>query len=354
MKIAVITLTKRGTSLALKLERQLETDIYVRNEFFESSNENKGNVFSIDSTLAVTIEKIFKHYDSFVFIMACGIVVRTIAPLIKSKTSDPAILVIDEKGQYVISLLSGHIGGANRLAVTIAEKLGGTPVITTSTDVNRMISFDVFAVENNCVIENINDLKYISSELVNGGKVGFYTDCRLKGEIPENICLLSELSEKTQENLKKLVVLSNRTDIPETSMKVLLLRPKNLVLGIGCKQGTAKVEIKNAIEAFLLKNKKSLLAIKCLATIDLKKNEEGLLEACYEYGLELKIIPRFEIESIEKDYTYSEFVKKKVGIASVAEPCSVLGAIKGRLICKKTVYPGITLALSEEENEYNL
>ena len=217
---------------------------------------------------------------------------------------------------------------------------------------NGLISFDVFAVENNCCIEDISNLKYISSELVNGGKVGFFTDCKLKGNKLKNIELVSTLTGYGIS--KPLVILSNRTDISVKGEKILYIRPKNLVLGIGCKKDTSKEQIKNAIFDFLQMNNKSIKSVRCLATIDLKKDEKGLLEFCKEMDLELKIIPRQEIESIEENFTCSEFVKDKVGVASVAEPCSVLASTKGRLICKKTAYQGITLALSEEEKEYNL
>lgn len=354
MKTAVIALTKNGSELALKLALQLDANVFIKQEFLKEYTIGTLSVFPIESTLSVLVEEIFSVYDAFIFIMACGIVVRTIAPHIKSKTLDPAVIVMDEKGKHVISLLSGHMGGANKMATDIAKKIGGTPVITTSTDVNGVISFDVFAVENNCCIENIEDLKHISAELVNGGNVVFFTDCKLKGSIPENIKLIYDLSTKEPEALKHRVILSNRIDLLMEGRTVLIIRPKNLIIGIGCKRDTTREQIKKAVGDFMLKNNKSIKSIKCFATIDLKKDEKGLLEFCHEMGLELRIIPRQEIESIEGYYTCSEFVKEKIGVASVAEPCSVLGSSMGRLICKKTAYQGITLALSEEENEYTI
>jgi cobalt-precorrin 5A hydrolase len=352
MRTAVIALTGNGSVLALKLGLQMNADVFIKQEFITTIDTGRAKVYPIGSILAFLIEEIFDTYEGLIFIMATGIVVRTIAPFIKSKTSDPAVIVLDEKGKYVISLLSGHIGGANKIATEIAEMTGGAPVITTSTDVNGVMSFDVFAVENNCVIENISILKYISSELVNGGKVVFYSDCMVKGNYPEYIEAVSTLNEVR--TTKPLVILSNRSDITAEGEKVLYIRPRNLVLGIGCKRDTSKEQIKSAVFDFLQRNNKSLNSIKCLATIDLKKDEKGLLEFCKEMNLELKIILRQEIENIEESFTCSEFVKEKVGVASVAEPCSVLASTRGRLICKKTAYQGITLALSEEEKEYNL
>jgi len=284
--------------------------------------------------------------------MACGIVVRTIAPYLKSKTTDPAVIVMDEQGKHVISLLSGHIGGANVLAREIAGITGGTPVITTATDVNGVVSFDVFAVNNNCVFENITSLKHISSQLVNGGKVGLYTDCSFKNTTPENIVHIPVCDGGVQEKYECGVLLSNRTDINIEAEKLLVLRPRNLVLGIGCRRGTTREQIQSAFLDFMKNNNRSILSLRCIASIDLKKDEKGLLEFCSEYGMELKIIPRSYIQSIEENFTCSGFVKEKTGIASVAEPCAVLASYNGRLICRKTVYKGITLALSEEEKEY--
>lgn len=354
MKTSVIALTKNGSELAVKIAEKLDAEVYLKREFLKSYLGKSNAVYPIEENLAALVSKIFNAYDAFIFIMACGIAVRTIAPHIQSKTSDPAVLVLDEKGQHVISLLSGHIGGANRLAAKVSEITGGTTVITTSTDVNKVIPFDVFAVENNCKIENIENLKYISSELVNGGIVGFYTDCRLNGNMPENIILQPVDNTKHESNINVFVVLSNRTDINQPGIKTLFLRPKNLILGIGCKRGISEEQIQFAIEDFMKKNNKSLTSLRCLATIDLKKDEEGLIKYCRQNGLELKIISRNEIEKIENNFTCSEFVKQQVGVASVAEPCAVLASSNGRLICKKTAYNGITLALAEEEREYSL
>jgi len=352
MKTAIIALTSNGSRLALRLGPQINAEVFIKQDFITTLNTNWNKVYPIRNTLSLMVEEFFNKYEKIVFIMALGIVVRTIAPLIKSKMSDPAVIVMDEKGKYVISVLSGHVGGANKASKEIAKIIGGIPVITTSTDVNNVISFDVFAAENNCQIENLGNLKYISAELVNGGKITLYSDCKINGSVPDNIDLISTFSN---DNLfRHLVVLSNRTVITPKAGKVLYVRPKNLVLGIGCKRNTSKEQIKIAIIDLMNKNNKSLKSIKCLVTIDLKNDEQGLLEFCNEMNIELKIIPLQDIKNIEENYTCSDFVKGKVGVASVAEPCSVLGSINGRLICKKTIYQGITLALSEEESEYNL
>ena len=349
MKTAVISLTLRGTELALKIGCRLKADIYAKNRFVEKC-VIKDELFLIHpftTEFSTLIEKVFNSYDALIFVMACGIVVRSIAPYIKDKVSDPAVVVVDEKGQHVISLLSGHIGGANKLAREVAWLTGGVPVITTDTDVNEVMAFDVFAVENGCVIENIEDLKYISSELVNGGEVGLYTDCPLSGFLPDNV-----IKDEPPGSCKYGVVLSNSVSVPYKAEKVLYIRPKNLILGIGCKKGTPKEAIESAVDDFMKRNNKSLLSVKYLASIDLKKDEKGIVEFCKDKGIEFRTFSAEVIKSIENRFATSAFVKKSVGVGSVSEACAVIGGGDAKLICPKTAYKGITLALAEERRVF--
>lgn len=345
MKTAVIALTKKGSKLAVKLGQELYADIYIKKEFIEKDAAPK-SIFPLNIDFMKHVGDIFNSYQGVVFIMACGIAVRAIAPHLKDKRTDPAVVVLDEKGCFVISLLSGHLGGANRLAGEIAIKTGGTSVITTSTDVNDVLAFDLFAKRNDCIIENFEMLKFISSELVNGGCVGLASGCIVSGQLPNNIINIEEV-EKT--SCKYSVLISNNTFEAKNSCEILILRPRNLILGIGCKKGTSKEQISIAVDDFMEKNKKSLLSLKHISTIDLKSNEAGLLGFCGERGLELKIVIREDIKRVESNYTGSDFVKTNIGVASVAEPCAVLSGENAKLVCKKTVYNGITLALSEEE-----
>lgn len=350
MKTAVTALTKTGSELALKIGPLIHADVYLKKEHM---GREAGKAKEIEGGFMAFAGWLFKNYEALVFIMASGIVVRAIAPHIIDKKSDPAVVVLDEKGKHIISLLSGHVGGANALAREIAGQIGAVPVITTSTDVNEVIAFDVFAKENDCVIENFKDVKYISSQLVNGNKVGFYSDYGLSAPLPYSLIPL-KAGIHAGCMAGAAVVLSNKAQVEVCAEKILWLRPKNLILGIGCRRGTPEEQIRNAIGDFLRVNGKSPLSVKCLATIDLKKDEEGLLEYCKDEGLELRIIQRDRIEAIEDGFTYSSFVKEKAGVGGVAEPCAVMAGEKATLICGKTVYKGITLALAEEEKEFRL
>lgn len=353
MKIAVVSLTRKGSSLGATLGRELCADVYIKEEFIPELAKGKEavEIKPLGGDFMQFTGELFRSYQALVFIMACGIVVRAIAPYIKNKGQDPAVVVADEKGRHYISLLSGHLGGANELAQRAAAVTGGTAVITTSTDVNNVIAFDVFAAKNHCVIENIKALKHISSCLVNGGTVGLYSDYRIKEQLPDYIEIISAPSEQNAQNL---VVLSNRTDIGINEAKVLLIRPKNLILGIGCRRGVSKEAVKKAVDRFMEASKRSLLSIKAASTIDLKEDEKGIVDYCSDSKIPLNIIDRELIKSVEESFVQSDFVKRRIGVGSVAEPCAVLGGSSARLICGKAAYEGITLALAEEEKDFSL
>ena len=365
MKIAIIALTKNGVELAGKIGRELDADLYLKNDFIEKVILN-GELFMIHPfsvDFHGMIEKIFFKYDALIFIMACGIAVRSIAPYIKDKQSDPAVVVVDELGRFAVSLLSGHIGGANRLAGRVAALMGGVPIITTATDINGVIAFDELAADNGCAIENIESLKYISSELVNGGKVSFFSDCRTAGVLPRNIEAV--VSGQT---CKLAVAVTNSTTAPVAAERVLYLRPRNLIIGIGCKKGKTKREIEDAVMDFIQKNRKSMLSVKGMASISIKANERGILDFCSEKNIPFKTFSAEEIKTVEHRFPSSDFVKKVTGVGGVSEACAVLAGMHGgrrngeeqpaggspKLICRKTVNNGITLALAEEERVFSL
>jgi cobalt-precorrin 5A hydrolase len=352
MNAAVIALTPKAAELAMQVSIQLNAHAFIKPQLLTQEvlkAARNYDISEIKGDFTTFVGYLFRHYEALVFIMACGIVVRSIAPYIRDKSSDPAVIVMDEKCRYAISLLSGHIGGANRLALHLAEKTGAIPVITTATDINEIISFDVFAVDNDCEIENIKELKFISSGLLRGEAAEVYSEYSLQGNFPSCIRMYNPGRRDCCNNM---VVLSNRTDIQALGARTLYIRPRNLVLGVGCKRGTSKEAIREAVKDFMNSNKRSMLSLKCVATIDLKKDEKGILEFCSDSRLELKIVPREDIAKIEDAFQGSEFVKQNVGVASVAEPCAILACKNGTLVCTKKAYSGITLALSEEEREY--
>ncbi len=287
---------------------------------------------------------LWKRHNRFIFIMATGIVVRAIANLLKDKKTDPAVVVLDEKGRHAISLVSGHIGGANRLAKEIADFLGSDPVITTASDTLDLPSLDIWALDNDLVIENPKSLQKASSLLVNKGEIKVYTQIPINN--PPDAFKLVDLPEYAD------IIISNRcifpiSSSPSTSPTPLLyIRPKNLVIGIGCKKGVRSQKIEDNIISLYEENNLSIDSIRNLATIDKKQDEKGLIEFSDKYSIPIVFYTADELNQIDVDNP-SPHVIKAVGAKGVAEPAAVLSSNNGKSLLKKIKRGDITLAIRE-------
>lgn len=350
MNTAYFYLTDEGGKLAHKLAAAHPGDIYNKENFKENLRAG------------------FGRYDSLVCIMATGIVVRILAPLIVHKTSDPAVVVLDQKGKYAISLLSGHLGGANDLAREMAVISGGEAVITTATDVAGELSFDTFAKKHDMAIENIGQLKHISGALLSGKKVNVFTDKNAAELYPElakeqkrGMIAILPLSEffKTyaiESNIPAVVIderlfVSNST-VPQAA-PVLYLRPRTICAGIGCKRNMEQKPIEEALLQTLKEEGLHPLSLKCIATIPLKSDELGIIGTAANLNVPLKIIPTEKIEKLDISQlgiATSEFVASQTGVLSVSTACSYLASGKGEILRDKAKYKGITIALSKEKS----
>ncbi|KXS43885.1 MULTISPECIES: cobalt-precorrin 5A hydrolase [unclassified Candidatus Frackibacter] len=360
MKLAVIAITKNGVGIAEEIISCKEEivglnnqviDIYISDKFKEEISQLQGlNIYS--GRLKNLVDDIFHQYDGIIFIMALGIVVRMIADCIEDKRSDPAVVTIDETKQFVISTLSGHLGGANELTSQLAKLLKANPVITTATDSQGKSAIDMLAKDLDCKIEPFANLTKINAAIVNGDEVNIFTDYNLDLELTGdfNIYSLDKLNEKTS---KASVIISNQQIKLTEKLKeqpYLWLKPRNLVLGIGCRRGISKERIALAVEEALKEAGLSLEQVKAVATIDLKADEEGLVVYAREQGLDLNIISREEIKTSDLEFTTSEFVKKAIGVGGVCEPVALLSGKKMELLLKKRKYQGVTVAIAQERS----
>ena len=281
---------------------------------------------------------IFNDVDAMVFVGSVGIAVREIAPHVRDKATDPAVVSIDELGQFSVPLLSGHIGGANDLALALAETIGATPVITTATDINKKFSVDAWAARKGLVIASLSRAKAVSAAI-----------------LEQNVPLKSDFSIVT--NLPNGVVLADSGDVgirisvfkDEPYERTLRLIPKVLHLGIGCRKGTPTEAIREAVEGVLREHNIDRRAIKCVASIDLKKEEPGLLEFCAERKLPVQFYAAGELKAVPGDFTPSEFVQSITGVDNVCERSALVGAKE--LIVRKTAMNGVTVALAAEHME---
>lgn len=340
---AIITLTKGGMDLGLKLLGEYEDAVLFINKKFKPRGKRTQ---IINGSIKELIGEIFSEYKCLIFIMATGIVVRSIAPNLQNKALDPAVIVMDEKGKNVISLLSGHLGRANEITLDIARRLNSNPVITTSSDVNNSLAVDTLAMELGLTIENLKDATKVTAHIVNGESVGILGQIDMDIKLPDNIRILR--NKGNVDGLKGIIHISNEIEIPKYSLDKVILRPKNLIIGVGCRRGKSVEEIIEAIKVSLDKVKKSKLSIRGIATIDVKKNEEGIIEAAKYYKVPLYIIDREEVKKIEKDFETSDFVRRTIGIGAVAEPVAFIASEDGEVIMKKTRFGGIAIAIVEE------
>lgn len=339
MKISLISFTGNGSILCKKLTDKLAKTEDTKG-FAIKKFASQNDLLQLDMSLSEWTKQSFENDDAIIFIGACGIAVRSIAPFVKSKTLDPAVIVIDEKGKFVISLLSGHIGGSNELSLKISDILNAVPVITTATDVNNTFAVDVFATHNNMFINNMKAAKAISAAVLEHRFVGLDSEFKIKGELP-NALTLSKSGE-----IGICICLDKNKNLFK---KTLHLIPKAAVLGIGCRRGKEESAIKDHVLKVLQDNNIAIEAVEKVVTIDLKKDEAGLIGFCGEYNLDFKCYSSQELLKVTGEFTESEFVKKITGVDNVCERSAILGSDNGQLIVKKTAANGVTVAVALKE-----
>ncbi|MDO4518901.1 MAG: cobalamin biosynthesis protein [Eubacteriales bacterium] len=301
---------------------------------------------SITIPLKEWTKEMFEQMDAIIFVGACGIAVRTIAPFICKKTLDPAILVIDECKKHIISLLSGHIGGANELTTILANKTGADPVITTATDLHEQFAVDVFAGKQNCAIKNMTAAKFVSADLLAGKQIGIYSEFKMDGVLPKQLIVTDQngISANGTKFDLGIAVTIHKQCLPFANTVQLI--PKALSLGVGCKKATPADAISAEINRRILNEKYYIDAFVNLASIDLKKEEEGLLKFAEEQNLPFVTYTSEELQAIEGDFTESTFVKSITGVSNVCERSAVKASQKGTLIEKKTGLNGVTTAVA--------
>lgn len=277
--------------------------------------------------------------EALLYVGSCGIAVRAVAPYVTSKISDPAVVVVDETGRFAVSLLSGHLGGANRLAETVAEAIGAVPVITTATDRRGLFAVDTWAREQGLTILEPHRIKTISARLLAGATVTLSSDQPLGGPWPP---------ELTRADRDGDIVLSWRTPTGEG----LHLVPKVLTLGVGCRRGTSVQDLEAAVTDFLEQNGCYPAAVRQVCTIDLKAAEPGLLALCRDRSLPLVTYSAQDLAAVPGDFAPSDFVRQVTGVDNVCARSAKRGSgPAGRLLRGKTKYPGITLALAWEPGD---
>ena len=343
MRAAVYSFSLRGAQLSKKVGELLvslgyEVQVEALPKYAEEAQlpAMEGNHYAVT-------EAAFKDCQAIVYVGSVGIAVRSIAPYLKSKLVDPAVISLDECGNFIIPLVAGHIGGANELARVLAAHIGGQACVTTATDVNGLFAVDEWAARNRMVICSLNAAKDFAGALVHNDVVGLYSDFPIVEPLPRQI-------EQTKEKGKYLVGMAVTLDkMAQSFLTTVRLLPKIVHLGIGCRRNTPL----EAIEALVLPELERLKIDKrCvvdIASVDLKQDEQGLLDFAQKYKWRTNFYSAEELQKVEGDFTPSDFVKSVVGVSNVCERSAVKASGGGKLLLPKKSLNGVTLAIAIED-----
>ncbi len=392
MKAVIFAYSRTGRGTALRI-REILADpdlcLYVPERLAD------GGARAFPSDTETLYRTSFAKNDALIFVGACGIAVRKTAPYIRDKATDPAVICVDEKGRFVIPLLSGHIGGANALAVGIAKGLQARAVITTATDINGRFSADQWAAENGFVLDSLSMAKRIAAEILERD-VPVISDFPVSGECPDGIYFIrgeaqgaentgsgnagtdgsgngeihgaentgsgnagagssgngeagtkktGQREDGTDENKKTGIYIGYRNIRPFAH--TLRIIPKVIHLGIGCRKGVSKEAVAHAVSTVLEQNAIDPRAVADAASADLKRNEKGLVDYCAEHQIPLSFYSSGSLMRLEGRFSASEFVLKITGADNICERAAVMSG--GRLIIRKTAVEGVTVAAASGE-----
>ncbi len=322
--LAIVTITRPGLLVASRIAREFEATIYVSERYASNVPEDLRSVTQpFDGVVKNLVSDLFDRYDGIVFVMALGIVVRSIAPLISDKTKDPAVIVSDVQGKFIISLLSGHMGGANQLTSEISETIGAIPVITTGTDVTKTVAPDLISQEIGAELDPVDQLKRVSSAIVDGDPVLFINLERipvptLSGALKPNILLADSMPDPFPA-VRAVTIISSRCPAPPVppGIESIALVPRIYGVGIGCNRGTAADEIHSALLALLESQCIHPKSIQAFGSIDLKSDETGILDVASRFSRSLFFFSKERLSDV-KVPNPSGVVLQYVGTPSVA------------------------------------
>ena len=347
-KIAVVAITKHGIVIARKIKDNLrQAEIYAPIKH----NDSGPDINWFDKQTTEMVANLFKTYDALICIFSLGAVIRIIAPVLVDKKSDPAVLVIDDKANFIISALSGHLGGANALTRSIASYLNSKPVITTAADVNETIPVDLVGRDFGWKIENYQNVTKVSAFMVNEEKIGLYQNAGEKNwwhaiSFPQNVTVTEGLYELKEPHFKGALIISDKIiDDPVILEKSVIYRPRSLVVGIGLHRDTTRDIIEAGILNVLKDKGLSFKSIRNISSISKEGQIKGLQEFSEKYGIPLEIYDKGKLGQVSVPNP-SKTVEKFEGTPSVSEASSILSS-KGELIVPKQKFPpNLTVAVS--------
>lgn len=357
--VAIIYVTPKGSEVAHRVASVLKHH-GIKYTIFAPERYAQEGESPLRTSLSKEIEEIFDRFDAIVGIMASGILIRVLAPLLRSKLIDPAVICIDIAGRFAVSLISGHYGGANHLTRLIAAGIGAIPVITTGSDVIGKKSVEEIAKDLHCKILNPDRLVNINASIVNGRKVALLFVGFDAFKVPSSIYGYEVIAVKNLEEVNSILdkfdcgilILRNLSNVQMNFIKpVILLRPKKIIIGIGARRDVNLMEILEAIERSLNIINIPLAFVQALATVDIKRESKNIVSVGQLLGIPIHFISMDEIRKFTyEDLSDSEIVKKHIGVGGICERAALIAAGRdARLIMRKMKFGRITIAVAEAE-----
>ncbi len=346
MRLSVISFTRQGIGLSERIavcaEGKLQVRLFTKCGVFVREDGGKNPLVRfVAEPLTEWAGRQMKEKNAILFIGACGIAVRAAAPHLTDKLHDSPVLVMDEKGRYVIPVLAGHVGGANEIALFLGEKTGAEPVITTATDINGKFAVDVFARKNSLFIEKKEGIARVSAKALSGERItlAIETGHETDTEPPEGVDIVSYPP-------------AGQVDVVVTSEKkqfdvALVLRVREYVIGLGCKKGKQEAAIADFISEKLRELGIESTQVYAAASIEQKRDEEGILAWCRREDIPFLTYPAQELRMVEGDFAGSAFVKEQVGVDNVCERAALRACgAGGKMIACKDAKDGMTIAVA--------
>jgi len=343
-KVSILAITKNGIDIGVKLKEIFpDWNLYSPSKF--SSNKK---IFWYSEPTSEKIIELFKNSKALICLFSLGAVIRLIAPHLKDKKNDPAVIVIDDKTNFVISVLSGHLGGANELTHNIAEKLNSIPVITTAADVNKTIAVDLLGRNLGWIIDDDSTVTKISAHMVNEEKIGVFQDAGKISwleKIPNNVKIYKSFNDLKNSGSKGNLIISDKIITDNLLNDSVVYRPPSLVIGIGLHWDTSKETIKDSIHTTLKKFNLSSKSIAKLVSIKKSKNVQGLIDIGKEMGIPVEYVEREELASISTPNP-SKVVKEFEGTSSVSEAAAIKVSGGNLIVEKQKFPPNLTIAIA--------
>ena len=347
-KVSVLAITKNGVNIGTKLADIFpEWSVYAPTKF---SDDRKINWYS--EPTSEKIVELFKTSEALICLFSLGAVIRLISPHLKDKKTDPAVIVIDDKMNFVISVLSGHLGGANELTTTIAEKLGATPVITTAADVNKTIAVDLLGKEFGWKIEDDSNVTKVSAHMVNEEKIGVFQNAGNTDwwkSLPKNVQVYDKLEELENSNNMGNLIISDNNIMGNVLQNSVVYHPPSLVIGVGLHWDTSKEKIKQGMDDCLKRFNLSPNSVSKLVSIKKPKDVQGLLDLGVELNIPVEFIDREELSKIDAPNP-SETVKSFEGTSSVSEAAAIKASAGDLIVEKQKFPPDLTIAIARNRN----